>query len=128
MHDHTKMSCFLKISRFSMPFSGFIFGGGRLILPLLPQKYSCFQNTSLLGFILDGGHLILAKSSSFQNTCLSGFIFSRSCSILTLSSKFSSFQSTSLLGFIFGSDRLILSLLPKKFSNFHNTSLEVQIQ
>ena len=52
---------FLKsIQVFKMPLFGFTFGGGRLILSLLPQKYSSFQNAFLLGFINGGGHLILS--------------------------------------------------------------------
>ena len=59
---------------FKMPLSGFIFGNGRLILCLFPQKYSSFQSAFLLGFIFDNGHLILSLSApkylSFQNASL----------------------------------------------------------
>ena len=61
-----------------MPLSRFIFGGGPLILSLLPQKYQSFQNTSLPRFIFGGGYLILSllpkKYSSFQNTSFRVYI------------------------------------------------------
>ena len=88
-----------------MLLSGFIFGEGRLILPLLPQKYSSFQNVSLLGFILGGGHLILSL-------CL------KSIQVFKMP----------LSGFIFDSGHLILSLLPQKCSSFQNASLKIYIQ
>ena len=79
------------IKDFKMPLFLDLYSVGSCLIPsLLPQKYSSFQNTSLVGFIFGGGRLILSL----------------------LPQKYSSFQNASLLGFIFGGGHLILFLLP----------------
>ena len=58
---------------FKMRLLGFIFGGGHLILSLLPQKYSYFQNASLKIYIQwrsFNPFSIFSKYQSFQNASL----------------------------------------------------------
>ena len=88
-----------------MPLLGFIFGGGCLILSLLPQKYSSFQNASLKIYI---------RWWSFN--------------LVSFASKISKFSKYLSPRFIFGGGYLILSLLPKKYSSFQNTSFRVYIR
>ena len=78
-----------------MPLSGFIFGNSRLILPLLPQKYLSFQNTSLR---IGSSRLILSlmpqKYSSFQNTSLKIYIQWRSFNPISFALKILKFSKS----------------------------------
>ena len=87
-----------------MPLSGFIFSILCLILPLLPQMYSSFENISLRIYI---------RQRLFDG--------------ISFASKYSSFQSAFLRGFIFDHGHLILSLLAPNYSSFRNTSLWIYI-
>ena len=73
-----------------MPLFEFIFGGGRLILSLLPQRYSSFQNASLRIYIWwhsFNSTSVFSKYQSFQNASLKIYIWRWSFNLISFASK-----------------------------------------